>query len=351
MATPPIDPEKVARAERLIREGNLSTRSIAAQCGLSAGSVSKIRNGKGDVRLHEPDADAVEEMRQAARAEPDNDWDEDPAAVWAQEEKRAKKAIAKAKGASTFRWTAPGKHLLLTVLSDMHIGGSHVDYTRMRQDAELIRDTPNCYGVLVGDQVDNHVKHRGAMLNAEMAPSKQFLLFEYWLRIAGEKLLVVTSGNHDDWTVSHAGVDMLGRIVRDRRVFYSPNEAWLELGVGGRSYTVGVRHQYRLNSSFNQTHSVKQWLRLGDREFDIGVIGHHHEAAVESTLYRGRHRFVARPGSYQITSGYSDQLGYNHAVPTCPTFLLRGDAHGITAWNSLRDVGESVKAVRELGVV
>ena len=293
-------------------------------------------------------AAAVEEMRRAA--EETDGWDETPEQVWLREEERTKRAIRKAQQASTFRWTAPGKHLLLTVLSDMHIGGSHTDMERMRQDAVLIRDTPNCYCVLVGDQVDNHIKHRGAMLNSESTPEKQFMLFEYWLRIAGDKCLVVTSGNHDDWTVSHAGVDVLGRIVRDRRVFYSPNEAWLELKVGGQAYTVGVRHQFHMNSKQNQTHAVKQWLRLGPREFDIGVIGHHHEHAVESTLYRDRNRYVTRPGSYQRTSGYAEQLGFNHAVPTCPTFLLRGDAHGLTAWNSLKDMAESVRAVRELGV-
>lgn len=335
--------------ERLLAEG-LSHREIARRAGVAVGTVSKVRRRAAD-RQSAPALDAaVAGLKAAADPAPAEEWEERPEEVWDREAGKARRAIRKAKEGSTFRWAAPGKHLLLTVLSDMHIGGALVDYDRMRADAELIRDTPNCYAVLVGDQIDNHIKHRAAMLNGEMAPGKQYMLFEYWLRVCGDKCLVVTSGNHDDWTVAHAGVDVLGRIVRDRRVFYSPNEAWLELAVGQQKYTVGVRHQYRLNSSFNQTHSVKQWLRLGEREFDIGVIGHHHEAAVESTIYRGRHRYVARPGSYQMTSSYSDALGYNHALPTCPTFLLRGDGHAITAWNSLRDVAASARAVAELGV-
>jgi hypothetical protein len=218
----------------------------------------------------------------------------------------------------------------------------------MRLDAELIRDTPGCYCVLAGDQVDNHVKHYSAMLSARSQPSDQYRLFEYYLSILGPKCLVVTSGNHDNWTNQIAGIDLLGRIVRDQRVFYSPDEAWLDIEVGDQQYVVGVRHQYRFGSQFNQTHTVKQWLRLGPREFDVGVIGHHHEAAIEQVIYRDRFRWVARPGSYQITSGYSRQYGFNHAIPTCPTFLFHGDEHDISGWKSVRAMARSLDAAKAL---
>jgi len=292
-----------------------------------------------------PSAADVEDMRRAAG---DDDWDEPVETVWRREEERSARAIRKAQHAATFRWTAPGSSLLLAFVSDMHIGGL-CDYARMREDAELIRDTPGCYAVLAGDQVDNHIKHRSAVLAAEMGPDRQYKLFEYYLRLIGDKCLVVTSGNHDDWTKQIAGVDVLGRIVRERRVFYAPNEAWLEIKVGSQEYTVGVRHQYRFGSAFNQTHTVKQWLRLGPREFDVGVIGHHHEAAIEQHTYRGQFRWVARPGSYQITSGYSEQYGFNHSIPTCPTFLFHGDEKDITGFKSVRAMARSVKAIRALG--
>ncbi len=287
----------------------------------------------------------VEEMRRAA----DED-DESAAVVWQREEVRAARAIRKAQTAASFQWTAPNRCLLLAFVSDMHIApGTPVDFKRMREDAELIRDTPGCYAILAGDQVDNHIKHRSAMLAARSQPEDQYRLFEYYLSILGNKCLVVTSGNHDDWTNQFAGVDVLGRIVRERRVFYSPDEAWLDLTVGTQKYVVGVRHQYRFGSQFNQTHTVKQWLRMGPREFDVGVIGHHHEAAIEQHIYRDRFRWVARPGSYQITSSYSRQFGFNHAIPTCPTFLFHGDEHDISGWKSVRAMARSVRACRELG--
>lgn len=344
---PLTDEQRAAIARRLAT--GATYRAVAADVGLSASSVSKVaaelRAGRAPAPAADPQLDrAVERLREAAP-----DEDDEPQEAWRAAAREARRVIRKAVDGSRFAWRAPGKHLLLTVLSDLHIGSPATDYDAMERDARLIRSTPNCYCVLAGDQVDNHLKHRGAIINSEMAPSKQYLLFEYWLRMVGDRCLVVTSGNHDAWTVSHAGVDVLARIVQERRVFYARHEAYLDLQVGGQTYVVGVRHQYRLNSSFNQTHSPKQWLRLGEREFDVGVIGHHHEHALESTVYRGRARYVTRPGSYQVTSGYSADLGYNRSVPTCPTFLLRGDAHKVTAWDSLADVAASCAAVRELG--
>lgn len=353
MPTPsPYDAATLADWQRR-RDAGESLTEIAGRAGVRRGTVSKHTTAPAPgTDAARPAAtlppEAVDEMRRAAEAS--EDYDEPIDRVWRREEERSARAIRKALHAGTFRWESPHKSILLSFVSDMHIApGTPCDFRRMREDAELIRDTPGCYAVLAGDQIDNHVKHRAAVLAARSQPEDQYKLFEYYLTILGPKLLVVTSGNHDDWTNHLAGVDVLGRIVRERRVFYHPDEAWLELKVGSQNYTVGVRHQYRFGSSFNQTHTVKQWLRLGPREFDLGVVGHHHEAAIEQVIYRDKFRWVARPGSYQVTSGYARQFGFNHAIPTCPTFLLHGDEHDITGWKSVRAMARSVRTVRELG--
>lgn len=297
-----------------------------------------------------PPPSALDAMRRAA-VEGGFDDDEPMEAVWRREEERAGRKIRKAAEGSTFRWRAPGPHLLLAFVSDQHVApGTPVDFRAMREDAELIRATPHCYAILGGDGVDNHIKHRSAILNARSQPEDQFKLFEYYLQILGDKSLMMVSGNHDNWTTAFAGVDVLGRIARDQRLCYAPDEAFMEVGVGTQTYKVAVRHQYRLNSSFNQTHAVKQWLRLGEREFDIGCIGHHHEHAVESFIYRGKMCWGCRPGSYQITSAYSRQYGWNASIPTTPTFLVRGDRREIVGFPTLRAALDFTAAAREIGL-
>ncbi len=292
----------------------------------------------------------VADMRRAA-VETAGDFDEPVEELWRKAEELSARKIRKAAEQSTFRFRAPGPHVLIAAVSDQHIApGTPVDFKAMREDAELIRDTPNCYAVLGGDGTDNHIKHRAAILAQRSTPEDQFRLYEYYLQILVEKLITLISGNHCNWTVQFAGVDMVARIAHAQKICYAPDEAIIEVSVGSQTYTIGMRHQFRMNSSFNQTHSVKQWLRLGEREFDLGIVGHHHEHAMESFVYRQQLRWGCRPGSYQITSAYSRAYGYNKSIPTTPTFLLRGDRKEILGFPTLRAAREFIGAAREIGV-
>ena len=225
----------------------------------------------------------------------------------------------------------------VSFISDQHIApGTPCDLKRMREDAELIRRTPGLYAVLGGDGTDNHIKHRSAILGAKSTPTEQWMLYEYYLNLLGPKLVCAVTGNHDSWTVQMAGIDMLGWLGRTNKLVTASHGAQLELNVGTQQYKVHCRHQYRYNSGFNQTHAVKQLLRMGDYDFDIGVIGHHHEAAMEAFMWRGQQRWACRPGAYQITSHHSSQYGYSPAVPTCPTFLLSGQERDIVGFFDVR---------------
>jgi len=198
-------------------------------------------------------------------------------------------------------------------------------------------NTPNSYAILGGDGVDNHIKHKSAILSSRSQPDDQYLLYNYYLSILSQSLLVMISGNHDDWTDQIAGIDMVRRLAEENRIHFAPDEARLRLQLGSVEYSLACRHQYRYNSSLNLCHTVKRWYDMGDDLFDIGVICHHHEAATEMFGRHGLPRYAARPGSYQIMSSYSRQKGYNITYPTCPTFILHPDERRITAFDDLRD--------------
>jgi hypothetical protein len=275
-----------------------------------------------------------------------HDPDKNPAELWQHAEQDAERRIEKAKLHSKFTAQLPSDRVAaITFISDQHIApGTPVDFKRMREDAELIAATRDVYAILGGDGVDNHIKHFAAVLAARSQPSDQWLLFEYYLHILAERLMVVTAGNHDLWTNQYAGLDMVGWLCRQKKFAYAPYEARVNVSLGSQDYRIAVRHQYRLNSSFNQTHSVKQWLRLGEDDFDVGCIGHHHEAAIEQTVYRGKVVWCCRPGAYQVTSAYSQTYGWNSAVPTCPTFLLFPDKRHIIGLHDFRDAPKLLKA-------
>lgn len=258
--------------------------------------------------------------------------------LWRHGEAENRKRIEFTRERSKFKLSMPNEPIGVCFISDQHVSvGNTVDLERMRLDAELISQTPGLYAMLGGDGIDGHIKIRPAMLAARSQPAEQWELFEYYLSIFADKIIVLTAGNHDLWTDQIAGVDMLARIARSQRICYAPHEARVEVNVGGVPYKLAVRHSYRFNSSYNQTHSVQQWWRFGEADYDIGCICHHHEAAVTTFTAHGLLRWACRPGAYQISSSHSNQWGYNSTYPTCPTFILFPGARRIIGFHDVRD--------------
>ena len=260
-----------------------------------------------------------------------------PEEMWLEAEAGCAEKIKKARTREKFRVRFAEPRIAVAFMSDQHIApGTPCDLKRMREDAELIRRTPGLYCILGGDGTDNHIKHRSAMLSARSTPTEQWQLYEYYLNILGPKLICAVSGNHDTWSAQIAGLDMLGWLGRTNKIVTASHGAFLEILLGSQEYRVHIRHQYRYNSGFNMTHAVKQMLRMGEHDFDLGVIGHHHEAAMEAFMWRGQQRWACRPGAYQISSAHSAQYGYETAVPTCPTFLLSGQERDIVGFFDVR---------------
>lgn len=295
-----------------------------------------------------PQAAGVQTVRQGEGYTVESHQDTESAEVrWRRAEEDNARRIENAIKGKKFKVNFEDDWIMVAFMSDLHIApGTPVDLRRMREDAELIRDTPRCFAMLAGDMVDNHIKHRAAVLAARSQPADQWAHFEHLLEIIYPKVVAAVAGNHDLWTDQIGGVDMLQRIFQSGRgvrgnmvstVAYSKYQAYIDLAVGRQLYKLGMIHQFRMNSSYNQTHAVKQWLRLGEESFDVGVIGHHHEAALEAFVHKNQVCWACRPGAYQITSSYSAQLGYNNSLPTCPTFVFRGDMRSIIGFVDLRE--------------
>jgi hypothetical protein len=221
------------------------------------------------------------------------------------------------------------KPIALVFVSDQHISqGGVVNLERMEADARLVADTPGMYAILGGDGCDNHIKHRAAIINSGSVPGKEWVLYDHYLGIFGSRVAAMISGNHDDWTHDFAGVDMVQRIADKRRIFYAPDFVVLNVTLKPRpedegvSYKVKIRHQYRYNSSFNQTHALKRMWEMDEHDFDVGIVCHHHEAAMEPFRKHGKWRWAFRPGSYQHTTGHGRRYGYGWSEPSCPTVVL-----------------------------
>lgn len=226
----------------------------------------------------------------------------------------------------------------ISAISDQHIRQTGpVDLARMESDAKLVQATPGLFALLGGDGVDNHIKHRAAMVHGGTSPKREWEMYDHYLTFFGDRILAMITGNHDDWTSDFAGVSMVEQLAQQKKIHWAHDEIVIHLKLGQQTYHIKIRHQYRYNSSFNQVHTVKRLWEMGQDDFDVGVVCHHHEAAIEPFQKHGRMVWGARPGSYQLTSGHSRRYGYNHTTPTCPTFLFWPDQHKVLGFQDVAD--------------
>jgi hypothetical protein len=268
---------------------------------------------------------------------------------WQQAEEQTAKDIERHAAERHLKVRIPGDSPIgISFISDQHIRETGpIDLTRMREDAELIRETPGLYAFLGGDGVDNHIKHRAAMVASGSSPKREWEMYDHYLSIFGEdKIVAMISGNHDDWTRDFAGMDMVDRLARRHRVHYHPDEVMCKLSVDGVLYRVKMRHQYRFNSTFNLGHTIKRLWEMGDDDFDIGVVCHHHESHMETFDKHGTMRVGFRPGSYQYMSSYSRRLGFKRNTPTCPTVILWPGQHRIMPFIDVWDAADYLGYLR-----
>lgn len=243
--------------------------------------------------------------------------------------------------------------IAIAFASDQHFSASAaVDVEQALMDAEAIQQTPGLYVLLGGDGVDNHIKHRAAMVAKSSEPTDEYRLYDHYLRTLGHKVLGVVSGNHDDWTRDTAGVDMVALLASRHRMHYAPDEMVMTIQLVGQdgevrqSYTAKVRHQYRYNSSLNLGHTVKRMYDMGGDPFDVGVVCHNHEAHIESFDRHGLTRWALRPGSYQVQTSHGRRYGYGPGYPTCPGVVLWPGERRIEAFHDLRGVVEKLSDAR-----
>lgn len=126
-----------------------------------------------------------------------------------------------------------------------------------------------------------------------------------------------------------------------------PDELHLNLNLPGWSYHIAARHQYaRFNSSMNMSHSVKQWYNFGNSTFDCGAIAHNHDPCVETAIRHGQPIVLVRNGSYQISSGYSRDLGFQDSQPFSPVVIFFPGERKMMQFLDIRDGARVLTALR-----
>jgi len=269
--------------------------------------------------------------------------------VWELAEISFNATLEKEKRRNAQRIEFPAKPIALVLLSDLHIGNASTDYRQLRTDAQLINETEGMHAIFHGDGIDNWIVpklqqlQRGQAVNFE----HELMLFESWLSMISDKLVAVVSGNHDNWTHSMSGVDIVKRMLKKTKVLYDRDEIRTIISLGNKEWEFCIRHKWLGSSIYNPTHGIERFSRMG-ASFDIGIGGHTHIASLSREFVSNDNRqcMAIITGTYKRYDGFARQLG----LPHCPhngsgAIILQ--PNGTSLWiRNLDDAAEYVTYLR-----
>jgi len=226
---------------------------------------------------------------------------------------------------------ATDQPIALSLSSDWHLG-TGADLPGLIRYADWVAHTPGVVAIAVGDLTDNPIKHRGGSV---AAVKDELRLLDHLVGRFKGRLLGITSGNHDDWSKTLAGVDNLAALARRHRLHYAPDELlWtVELvdptdpGRVTATYRVYTRHQWRRSSMLNPGHACWTWWQEDGPNWshrpDVLAIGHHHVAVVEQRVFADQPPVWAlRMGAWQVDSDFARAKGFGRYAATAPTVVL-----------------------------
>jgi hypothetical protein len=283
-------------------------------------SLAKLRAERDAERKRIADATETEWQAEGltAVAEPDEaDVWERACAAWSEsaeiERRRQRQTL-----------TFPGPVVTLAFLADQHIGGEGVDYPRLRDEAQLIRETPGMYAATVGDLLDNMIagKLLAVRMGTTLSIPKEVTLAKLYLEILAPKLVAAVAGNHEHWTRSLAGIDYFAEVLASAtsRCLYDPHDCRITVRVGSCERRVRMRHKWRGNSYLNALHGIMRASRE-DQDFDIGVGAHTHASGLAGTFTTGgQTRLALLCGTYKRADDYARSGGFakpNNSTAVC----------------------------------
>lgn len=249
------------------------------------------------------------------------------------------------------------KPISLTFMGDCHVGHVNTDYELLEEHLGLIEQAEGAYLMTTGDLMENPVLHaiqkHGSMHQESMvSPKFQKQLVEHLFARVSDRVLAMLQGHHEEWSYTADDFDFGEFITEQFGCPYLEHGGRLTVKVAnpgdttGQDYRIVARHSYRYNSSYNLTHAPKQMIRFF-KDGDIGVVGHHHEGAIEEGFLQPGKPFIAiRLGSYKRDDRWARAVGYGTTTPLSPTVILWPDKWRMVPFKSIRDGIEYLQFLR-----
>jgi len=237
--------------------------------------------------------------------------------------------------------------IAVPMTADWHLGAPGVDYDSFVKDVKFMRDTDGIRPLIGGDGYHNIIQASKVGSGMNQSPiCVQKAVYYNVLKELKEKILAISTGNHNYWTAMAEGEDWDGELARRLKVVYLKHFAMINLVVGDYPYPILRIHKSRFNSSFNLTHNCKQNQRVYYPDARIVVVEHNHTAAIEQYRYNENECVAIRTGTYDVYDDYAMQNGFFGSYVCNPTVVLFPDKDKIVGFKDMQDAAIYLKAVR-----
>jgi len=124
--------------------------------------------------------------------------------------------------------------LTIIPISDVHIGDKTANLKAFREVLERIKNEPNTYAIVNGDICNFALKNSKSDVYEGLSPMNEILEAIKYLEQIKEKLLIISSGNHEDRLIRETNVDPLYLVSKQLGLedIYCPSWWYLYLSFG-----------------------------------------------------------------------------------------------------------------------
>ena len=204
----------------------------------------------------------------------------------------------------------------LMMMGDPHLDDEGTDLRLVTEHVDIIKRTPGCYAVCVGDLSNNWpMGGRLAKKHADQSVTREQekKLVRWFLDTLRDRWAGLVIGNHDLWNNDKA---WLSSVLNPDVYPVGNDELRVRLNFPRGTYGIHIRHDFKGGSMYSTTHAPFKAALMGRDNFDLYVCGHRHVWGLRSEPLKNREAALAmRLGAYKLHDEYAVTLGHRDGVP------------------------------------
>ena len=236
------------------------------------------------------------------------------------------------------------KELTIIPIADVHIGDRLSNLKLLKEVLERIKREPNTYTIINGDLCNVALKNsKSDVYSDSLSPMEQVLEATELLEGIKDKILVISTGNHEDRTVKETNIDVTRLIAKQLGIEDRYADGWwylyLTFGEGkkDRAITYGITglHGYgggrKSGGKINRLEDMSQTVIA-----DLYIMSHTHKPIStknciyipyyqSKTLSKEEMYYLMTNSFLESDGGYAEKMGFPPSNTSITEARLNGE--------------------------